>query len=94
MGCDRALKSGFRSGVGFRAKADPGSVRGLTRMEATFWGLHLASKKNRPSIAMGICGKSAMFSVESPNAANVARCATKAVEAGGETAQCARITHR
>jgi len=26
-------------------------------MEATFWGLHLASKKNRPSIAMGICGR-------------------------------------
>ena len=24
-------------------------------MEATFWGLHLASKNTRPSIAIGIC---------------------------------------
>ena len=36
-------------------------------MEATFWGLHLASKKNRPSIAIGICklNNQSAFSVES-----------------------------
>ena len=42
----------------------------LTRMEATFWGLHLASKKTRPSSAIGICAVAHHLAPHRANSAN------------------------